>query len=566
MLKSLPPSLRRALSGPARHVYRSLPPRLRQRLALVLERLRAPPPVPFRRAVVGFGAQGTAYFDTLKSACDASGIGFFTGGSFRPSRRRLHVAADDAPRLLELLATEGFQLGYRLPRDEIREMATIREHWDARTTPAFLIHVTEYASDGPGTPILFCSVIEVDFWSRQSSFSGNSYYAGNLDSAAIRRVAATTLDTLRASETDLDAGTPNLYQVPFDIDVVYTWVNDQDGEWLDRKDHFARLAERAVGQRRAHHAERFRSRDELRYSLRSIEQFAPFVRKIFLVTAGQRPDWLADSPKLTLVDHRDIYRNPDWLPTFNSSGIETQLHHIDGLADKFLDFNDDFFLGRICEPQDFFHANGMLKFFRSDQIAFEPEITEASEEYIKADGNVIALFRRDFEFLARNLMMHVPYPSSRELLYEMEARYQSVFDGAASQRFRSPHDIRPIAFMQYHYGYHTGRAMPSGISHRYLALWKEAIGAQLRGVQASRQYQTFCINDVGLDPAREDKVNRQVNTFLETYFPVPSQFEHTPRPRPPEAAGDRPLSAPDAPPVASPPRSATSGGTEGNRG
>ena len=43
---------------------------------------------------------------------------------------------------------------------------------------------------------------------------------------------------------------------------------------------------------------------ELRYSLRSIEQYAPWVRQVFLVTNGQIPYWLnLDSPRLTLVTH-----------------------------------------------------------------------------------------------------------------------------------------------------------------------------------------------------------------------------------------------------------------------
>ena len=49
---------------------------------------------------------------------------------------------------------------------------------------------------------------------------------------------------------------------------------------------------------------RFVSRDELRYSLRSIHLFAPWVRRIHLVTAGQVPEWLDPShPQVAVVDH-----------------------------------------------------------------------------------------------------------------------------------------------------------------------------------------------------------------------------------------------------------------------
>ena len=37
---------------------------------------------------------------------------------------------------------------------------------------------------------------------------------------------------------------------------------------------------------------RYRSRDELRYSLRSLWMYCGWVRHIYIVTAGQRPEWL----------------------------------------------------------------------------------------------------------------------------------------------------------------------------------------------------------------------------------------------------------------------------------
>jgi UDP-N-acetylglucosamine-lysosomal-enzyme len=44
--------------------------------------------------------------------------------------------------------------------------------------------------------------------------------------------------------------------------------------------------------------------EELRYSLRSIEKYAPWVRHIYLVTNGQVPYWLnMTNPKITVVTH-----------------------------------------------------------------------------------------------------------------------------------------------------------------------------------------------------------------------------------------------------------------------
>lgn len=52
-------------------------------------------------------------------------------------------------------------------------------------------------------------------------------------------------------------------------------------------------------------ASRFEDNEELRYSLRSIERHAPWVRHIFIVTNGQIPSWLnLDNPRVSVITHQ----------------------------------------------------------------------------------------------------------------------------------------------------------------------------------------------------------------------------------------------------------------------
>jgi hypothetical protein len=77
-----------------------------------------------------------------------------------------------------------------------------------------------------------------------------------------------------------------------------------------------------------------------------ISSYAPFVRKIFLVTNGQIPNWLNLShPQIEIVPHSAIFANPAHLPTFSSPAIEAHLHRIQGLAEHFLYLNDDVMFG-----------------------------------------------------------------------------------------------------------------------------------------------------------------------------------------------------------------------------
>ncbi|KAL1775466.1 N-acetylglucosamine-1-phosphotransferase subunits alpha/beta [Sigmodon hispidus] len=107
-------------------------------------------------------------------------------------------------------------------------------------------------------------------------------------------------------------------------------------------------------------ASRFEDNEELRYSLRSIERHAPWVRNIFIVTNGQIPSWLnLDNPRVTIVTHQDIFRNLSHLPTFSSPAIESHIHRIAGLSQKFIYLNDDVMFGKDVWPDDFYsHSKG----------------------------------------------------------------------------------------------------------------------------------------------------------------------------------------------------------------
>ncbi|MPC19258.1 N-acetylglucosamine-1-phosphotransferase subunits alpha/beta [Portunus trituberculatus] len=110
----------------------------------------------------------------------------------------------------------------------------------------------------------------------------------------------------------------------------------------------------------------FYAGQELRYSLRSLEQHAPWVRRIFLVTNGQIPHWLnLDNPRLTIVTHQDIFPNASHLPTFSSPAIESHIHRIPGLSDHFLYLNDDVMLMQEVWPEDFFSPGSGFKVYLS---------------------------------------------------------------------------------------------------------------------------------------------------------------------------------------------------------
>ena len=157
-----------------------------------------------------------------------------------------------------------------------------------------------------------------------------------------------------------------------EIDAVYTWVNGSDPVWLKEmlfyKSQLDSKRNELSDSVDSFSQSRFRDNDELRYSLRSIEKFAPWIRKIFIVTNGQVPSWLdLSNPKVQIITHDQIFQNKSQLPTFSSAAIELNLHRIPGISDYFIYFNDDVFLGQPVYPYDFYTLDqGQIMYYSWD--------------------------------------------------------------------------------------------------------------------------------------------------------------------------------------------------------
>ena len=133
------------------------------------------------------------------------------------------------------------------------------------------------------------------------------------------------------------------------IDIVVTWVDGSDPAWRAKKEKYT-----GVKVCEGNTEVRYRDWDTLRYWFRGVEKYAPWVRYVWFVTDGQKPEWLnIDHPKLKWVKHSDFVPG-EYLPTFNANTIEWNLHRIEGLAEQFVYFNDDVFMIRETKPEDFF--------------------------------------------------------------------------------------------------------------------------------------------------------------------------------------------------------------------
>lgn len=314
-----------------------------------------------------------------------------------------------------------------------------------------------------------------------------------------------------------------LDDVDFPVDAVYMWVDGSDPAWAARRaEHSGADAE---GHAHLAGASRYTDRDELKYSLRSLHTFAPYLRNIYIVTAGQTPAWLdTDAPGIRVVDHSEIFTDPSVLPVFNSHAITTQLHRIPGLADHYLILNDDVFFGAASRPEQFFHASGIARVpFSSMQIGLGEGRPEDSAPNL-AGRNARRLLEADFGRSITSKFKHVPHPQLREVALEVESRYPDAVAATSRSRFRDPEDIE-FAGLLHHYSVLTGRGVPGESKLMYVDVAGEDAPAKLAALESERDAEFFCVNDVDTPPEREAEVDAMVRGFLERYFPFPSPYE-----------------------------------------
>ncbi|MEU8586872.1 stealth family protein [Streptomyces sp. NPDC048664] len=310
--------------------------------------------------------------------------------------------------------------------------------------------------------------------------------------------------------------------VTFPVDAVYTWVDGSDPAWLRRRASVSSDGLHAE----AANAGRYANHDELRYSIRSLCMNAPWIRTVYLVTDDQTPAWLDTSqPGIEVVSHRDIFSRGEHLPTFNSHAIESQLHHIDGLSEHFLYFNDDVFLGKEAHPEDFFLASGLSKFFPSPALVPLGPRDQEDPPVALAGKNNRALVQERFGTTLVQKMRHVPHALRRTVLEEIEREYPEQHRATAGARFRGPDDVSVASSLYHYHAFHTQRAVPSDLSYVYIDVSLPNAANRMDRLLLHRDRKVFCLNDTLSTEADFDRCDRVLRTFLDDYFPVPSRFE-----------------------------------------
>ena len=333
------------------------------------------------------------------------------------------------------------------------------------------------------------------------------------------------------------------------VDVVYLWVSGNDPAWRAKRKLAARHLHsdsEAVLAPFSNVEGRFRDNDELRYSLRALERFFPEHGHVYIVTDGQTPKWLSPAANLTVIDHRDLIPSA-CLPIFDSGNIESYIHRIPGLSERYFYLNDDVFFGAPVNLQDWFWEGGVYVAWSND-----PEVTDEalradstslengsrlSNKWLLAKAQAQACSessqeRGDWRELdvhyqhTFRIFAHAPRAMLKSVLFELEHEAADLFELVRSTVFRQWDSPTIVSDFVLRWMLAHGMARVKEYTHIYLSTGLDGHEQELKDLHTHfGALEFFCINDTTDDARMDDPRLRQTREMLQLLLSTPSGFE-----------------------------------------
>ena len=234
-----------------------------------------------------------------------------------------------------------------------------------------------------------------------------------------------------------------------EVDVVIAWVDGDDPAHRAKRLQYGGKV--ATTHNDVGGDMRYRATGEIYFCIASILRYAPWVRKIWIVTDNQDPhaeEFVArnfpdNRIPIELVDHKVLFRGYEqYLPTFNSLAISTLLWRIPGLSDCYLYFNDDVFLASPAVPEMWFNGERTTLYARKVPALFArllrwgKHLGRKHKIFGHKDPmlNAATLLHSGYFFL----FPHAPVPMRRSWYEEFFGAHPDLLESNLRHRFREP--------------------------------------------------------------------------------------------------------------------------------
>ncbi len=309
------------------------------------------------------------------------------------------------------------------------------------------------------------------------------------------------------------------------IDIVYLWVDGSLPGFREERDSYAtRVRDRDPA----------RYRDNLsllKYSLRGVSTYLPWVRNIYIVTSRpQRPPWLAIDNRIHIV-HHDQFIDRSVLPLYNSNAIFCFLHLIPGLSRRFIYCEDDILWTAPTELSHFLDKEGRVRVHQrfghtpDSDAQFDVDALPVNPTWAYNNKLIDNAFGRQ----RRPTHTHAPLLVDLELWRDLVRLWPNEISNTKSNRFRSENDVVPV-YLYRHFLLNTDRAQRVSRFKTYreahyhgLEYFKPWVWIGLNLIKVLKP-NTTCLNDNWGEVAPVG-IAEMIRRFLERTFPDKSPFE-----------------------------------------
>ena len=317
------------------------------------------------------------------------------------------------------------------------------------------------------------------------------------------------------------------------FDLVYTWVDDTDTKWLNKKNATLENMGFKVD-KNATSACRYRNNNELKYSLRSVEKYASWINHIYIITDNQIPMWMnIKNPKINIIDHKDIIPE-DALPTYNSNSILHCIVNIPNLSEYFLYCDDDMLFGDYTYPEFFLtKSEKLICRFRKDIKLLKDSLWKQMLLH-----TIDILKNKNYKFPSNGPHHNIDI-YKKSIIIDCQKEFKKEIENTIYNKFRTSTDVERIIYSYYAlakqqgifkevYHYDVSKPFIKKFSKRILkgsyndSKYFSCDHQSIEKYLTKFQPKLFCIND-GEEINNNNK--RNVIQILEKIFPEKSSFE-----------------------------------------
>ncbi|PJZ03880.1 capsule biosynthesis protein CapC [Pantoea rodasii] len=308
------------------------------------------------------------------------------------------------------------------------------------------------------------------------------------------------------------------------IDVVFTWVDDSDEKWMDKKNLYAQQIKKPTASYALDKA-RFTNHNELLYSVKSILKHIPWVNKIYIVTDNQSPKWynIEKNKKVIIVDHKEIIPE-EYLPTFNSHVIEANIHKINNLSEYFIYFNDDVFVARDLPKNHFFESNGLASLYTSQKKLSLMKAKGVLTPTLTASLKSSELINLKTSFLVDSPLVHTYVPLRKSMYNEVWDEFELEIKSFLSNKFRTYNDLNLATFFVPWFSYTKGMASIKRDICYYFNIRSKSARSYYKALKElkikGQAPHSFCANDFNTENEHPENYIETLTESLENYYQV----------------------------------------------